>query len=152
MLAGRADIAVEDTLVFGQLTQNPRYEDLTSLPRFSIPEDLCVMAPNTPEGGLLISILNKSIRCLTDEALSRIVLNNTVAAPSQLTWQDVLYKYRAALLVGGILLILLVGVLAGALAQRHRHVNQLCAANARLEQAVRETQQANRAKGRFLAA
>lgn len=150
VVAGKADIAVEDTLVFGQLTQNPRYENLTSLPRFSIPEDLCVMAPNTREGGLLISILNKSIRCLTDETLSRIVLNNTVAAPSQLTWQDVLYKYRSALAVGGVLLAILLGVLAGALAQRHRHVNQLCAANARLEQAVRETQQANRAKGDFL--
>ena len=150
VLGGKADIAIADSLVIGQFSQNPRYESLTSLPRFSLPENMCAAAGSGPEGELLISILNESIQCLDDQVLSRIVLNNTVAAPSQLAWQDLLYKYRSTLVVGGGLLVILLGVLAAALAQRHRHVNQLFAANRQLEQAVRETRQANQAKGDFL--
>ena len=63
-----------------------------------------IVGKNSDENKILMSIINKCITQIPSQEVSQITISHTVENGYQLTWTDVLYKFRYPLIVIFILL------------------------------------------------
>lgn len=156
ILSGTADVMLQNIYVARNSLQNAKYENLEIYPAYSFAEDMKIVA--LPDDTMLMSILNKTINCLTEEEKNEAVMANTIAKPYHPSTLETVYKYRVPLVVIGVMIMLLLTLLALIAIIRQRnykklsHTNQqLANANRQLADAVAQADNANRAKSLFLA-
>lgn len=117
---GEADVTSQNAYVVERFLQGPRYDELMVLPTISEVEKLVLALPADADPKLL-SMLNKSILRLPKSVVDQIVINNTVAKPYVISFEDFLIQYRIELITGGTLLLLCGVVFAGYLRQRRKN-------------------------------
>ncbi|MDO5560702.1 MAG: response regulator [Oscillospiraceae bacterium] len=152
LVNSQADILLQNVYVTNYLLQKPKYETLEILPTSFFTEKNCfAVRSSDPDSQLLISILNKSIKKITEDETDAVILKNTTARPYKFTLEDTYYRYRYAIMIISSLLIILLFVLISNNIMRRRHVKKMEAKNIQLAEVYRQTQVALRSKSDFLA-
>ena len=150
VLAGKADVLIQNTEIIGSLLQHPQFDELTTWnTRDAVKEDFGIAA-DASQDPMLMQILNKTIIALDHDKVHNITLKYTIGTPYQLTWQDLLHKYRATLSIAGLLLLVCLILGAFIMRQRQRHYRLLSQKNEQLSLAIEQAELASRAKSRFL--
>lgn len=149
VLNKEADLMMQNIYVVSAMLQQPRYEALEIVPVYSISEETCI-AGLTTQNPLIFSILNKTINVLDKNEIDQIIVNHTIAKQYKLTWRDILYKYKVAILLALILLFGVVGGTVWYLQKRERYLAMLEDKNKQLVEVLEQAERANRAKSTFL--
>lgn len=144
------DLMMQNIYVTNYLLQKPQYSDVEILPTTFFTETSCMAALSSTDERLL-SIINKCIQAIPEEAKNEIILANTTAKPYRLTASDVFFKYRAQILVFGVLIFLCIVLLIMIIVLRQRNFKSMAKKNEQLAEAVKQAESANGAKSRFLA-
>lgn len=150
VVSGDADVFIQNTYILGQLLQEPKYEELEILP-VRIMTEHTAMALLKADNPLLLSILNKAITGLDSAVVSSSLIEHTFATRYHMTLLDLLYKFRLEISVAAVLLFACFALLISLLVVKRRSELTLQRKNEELGTAIRQAQQANSAKSRFLA-
>ena len=149
--SGECDFMAQNVNVVTPLLQKPRYEGLTVLPNLSKEEPMGIVGKNSDENKILMSIINKCITQISSQEVSQITISHTVANGYQLTWTDVLYKFRYPLIVIFILLVASILFMIFWQEARRKSYLKIAEKNEQLLEAVDQANRANQAKSDFLA-
>ena len=106
LIAGDADMMLEDGNIINYYLQKPKYRDLSVASSFVFNEPLCIIG-NQNVDPRLFSVLDKTITSLQVNQISRIVTNWTTARPYVQTLGDILYRYKFTVMMLTVLAILL---------------------------------------------
>lgn len=147
---GNADIMLQNVYVVNYLLQKPKYESLNIFPQNFIDENSCIatLSKNNP---LLLSIINKTLAVIDDQQRRTIVLDNTIAKPYQFTLSDILYKYKAVLIVGILSLLILCLMFLVIFKMKIKNFQMMEEKNQQLMDTLIQADEASQAKSRFLA-
>lgn len=151
VLSGKADLMSQNINVITPLLAKPRYEELTLLPTFLTNESIGAVMLKSDEHKILIDIFNKCMATISDREMSQYAVNHMVTNGYRLSWSDWLYKFRypfsaIIILVFALLMMMYIYTLS-----KKNHLDVLEMKNRQLNRAIDEANQANEAKGRFLA-
>ena len=149
--SGECDFMAQNVNVVTPLLQKPRYEGLTVLPNLSKEEPMGIVGKNSDENKILMSIINKCITQIPSQEVSQITISHTVENGYQLTWTDVLYKFRYPLIVIFILLVASILFMIFWQEARRKSYLKIAEKNEQLLEAVDQANRANQAKSDFLA-
>ena len=147
---GNADIMLQNVYVVNYLLQKPKYESLNIFPQNFIDENSCIatLSKNNP---LLLSIINKTLAVIDDQQRRTIVLDNTITKPYQFTLSDILYKYKAVLIVGILSLLILCLMFLVIFKMKIKNFQMMEEKNQQLMDTLIQADEASQAKSRFLA-
>ena len=155
---GKADAAVQNVSVLTALLQHPEFNNLSVWFNFEneYEQGYCA-ASRASADPRLISIVNKGIAALGAEEVRSIVVRRTYAEPEEMTLRDYISKYKVALPLA-LLLLLVCGTGAfwylrtkqRTLTTLKKANEELLEANARAVAATEEARRASEAKSDFL--
>ena len=97
VMTGKADFAVINKYIATYHLQKPYYSEIGETQTYSISQESCIAARRGSEA--LISIMNKGLEGVEGKELSNILMDFTVANPYQMTWRDILYRYRVSMII-----------------------------------------------------
>ena len=100
---------------------------------------------------MLLSIINKTLAVIDDQQRRTIVLDNTIAKPYQFTLSDILYKYKAVLIVGILSLLILCLMFLVIFKMKIKNFQMMEEKNQQLMDTLIQADEASQAKSRFLA-
>ena len=155
---GKADAAMQNVSILTAMLQHPEFSDLSVWYSFNNEGQYHYsVASALAADPSLVSIVNKGIAALDNDEVQSVVIKNTYAAQIDMTMRDYLCKYRVALPVTLLLLLVcVVGIVIG-FTTKQRHLKALkkangalIKANAAAKAAIRESKRANAAKTEFL--
>ncbi len=176
LLAGKADAVLQNQYMTERILGKPIYEELRVVAAASIGDSQCLACivpinsdqKNTvsDDTALLLSVINKGIACLDADQVSFVTIKRAAENAYQFTVWDTLYRYRFAIT----LLLISVLVIAVLLRKNHllrlKHAEQLAtqerarelaAINARMAEqqlllvdSLKQAEEGNRAKNTFL--
>ena len=147
---GEADMMIQNTLIVSALLQQPRFAGLTIWPSSNqAVEDYCLIGLSQQDPRL-ISIINKTLAVLNKKDLQNIVLKHTASAPYKMTLTDIFYKYRTAMAIITLLLLVCLYTAWYAFQQKQQNIVTLSSKNQQLANAIHQAEYANTAKSRFL--
>jgi len=143
LLAGKADAVLQNQYVTERILCKPIYEDLQVVAAASIGDSQCLacIVPASSEKenlisedtALLLSVINKGIAGLDEDQVSFVTIKRTAENAYQFTVWDTLYRYRFAITM------LLLSVLVIALLLRKNHqLRQKHAEQLAIQQRARE--------------
>lgn len=131
VLKGEADVLLQSQYAVEKLLAKPKYDQLVTIPETGLKEELCLAAVLYPDSkgvmdpvlsdDRLINILNKAIQKISDEEMNNIIISYTAGIPYQVTVSDFLYRFRVALVI--ILLLLVIGIVLAVTAWRLHNKN-----------------------------
>ena len=147
----RVDFMAQNVNIVALLMQNPHYSDITVLPTFIMQENVGLLCGKSEEHKILIHIINKCIHQLSGQELSEYTANNTIQLGYRMTWRDVVYRFRVAIVVIAILFLASMMLLIFWQTARHRAYVDTREKNRLLLEAVGQANRANQAKSDFLA-
>ena len=150
VLDGKADIMMQNTYIVASLLQHPQFDGLTIMTTSTLATEDYSLVADAAQDPILISILNKTIASLSKDDIHNIILKYTVAAPYQMTVQDILHKYRTTLAVAAFLLFICLILASYAFRQKRQSIRTLSHTNEQLSQAIEQAELATQAKSRFL--
>ncbi|MDD3335318.1 MAG: response regulator [Eubacteriales bacterium] len=150
VVAGEADVFIQNTYILGRMLQEPKYENLDILPVQIMTEHTAMAVPKT-ENPLLLSILNKAIIGLDKAVVNSSLIEHTFATRYHMTFLDLLYKFRLEISIIAVLVLACFVLLIALAAVRRRGERVLVKKNEELSTAIRQAQQASTAKSQFLA-
>lgn len=148
--SGEVDMMMQNVYVTSYILQKPQYSDVQILPTTFLTEKNCIAVLSNVDERLM-SIINKCVEALPEGKLNEVILANTTANPYQLTTSDVLYKYRVQILIIVVLVLICVGLLVITILLRQHNYHVVEIKNQQLADAVKQAEEANSAKSRFLA-
>lgn len=139
---GKIAAFANSSYVINWMLENPRYEALTSTHYENIPlqYDICGHAKDT----LLLSILNKGIRTISEDEQDAMILSGSKLTMDDFTVGDRLYIYRTQIVAAAAVLLLL---FAAALIYNHTRTVYI----REIKESNRKQAEASRAKSEFLA-
>ncbi len=150
ILAGEADILLQNLYVVRNALQSPRFDSLEIFPVYQV-EECMKLVTLGGEDPVLVAVLNKAISAITDEELNDIIVAHTIAKPYHITWRDTFYKFRLPIRIIGLLFCIVLGLCTFILVIRHRNVKRIQAKNIQLGEAYEQARVASQAKSDFLA-
>jgi len=176
LLAGKADAALQNQYTMERILCKPIYEDLQIVATASIGDSQCLacLVPvnedkeNFISGDVshLMSILNKGIASLDKDQVSFLIIKETAENTYQFTMWDMMYRYRFAMtiLIISLLLILFLLRRNRILSMKHseqiaaqQRAKELAAINARMKEqqlllidSLKHAEEGNRTKNTFL--
>ncbi len=176
LLSGKADAVLQNQYTIERMLYKPVYEDLQIVATASIGDSQCLacLVPidenrqNSISGdiSLLISILNKGIASLDQNQVSFLIIKETAENAYQLTMWDIMYRYRLAMTILFISLLLILVLLRRNRILSLKHSEQLAAQqrakelatiNARMQEqqlllmdSLKHAEEGNRTKTDFL--
>lgn len=104
-----ADISIQDSYILTYLLQKPKFfNELQECTGEPLENKMCLFASDKNE--LLISILNKTLKYISQEEKNKLITEEILKKPYKQQWDDILYNYRGVL-AGGSLSIILVAVI-----------------------------------------
>ncbi|MDD3222563.1 MAG: response regulator [Clostridia bacterium] len=149
VMAGDADIFIQNTHILSLLLQEPEYEELDILPVQMMTEHTAMVMERS-ENSELLSIINKCIDRMDEATISSSLIEHTFASPYKYTMSDFIYKFRVQIIIITCLVLFCFGLLICVVAVRRRSEMKLQKQNALLADAVTQAERANMAKSQFL--
>ncbi len=176
LLSGKADAVLQNQYTIERILCRPIYEDLQIVATASIGDSQCLgcLVPISGDGSnlvsddttLLLSILNKGIASLDQSQVSFLIIRETAENAYQFTIRDTIYRYRYAMFILFISLLVILFLLRRnrILSQKRseqiateRRAKELAAINARMKEqqlllmdALKRAEEGSRAKTTFL--
>lgn len=176
LLSGKADAVLQNQYTIERLLSKPIYENLQIVAAASIGDSQCLASlvpidedkKNLISGdiSLLLSILNKGIASLDENQVSFLIIKETAENAYQFTMWDMIYRYRFAMTILFVSLLLILILLRRNHLLRLKHSEQLAAQqrakelvdiNARMKEqqlllmdSLKRAEEGNRAKTSFL--
>ncbi len=148
---GEVDVFLQNEYVIRNLLLSPRYNGLIINSVFSWPEEDILIGERTTTDPRLISIINKSIACLSSAEVSNLVLASSSESNYSYTAADIFYQYKAPIVVGIIAIAVIAVLLVLYSRSRRRYAEELVEKNTRLQESIEAANAANSAKSEFLA-
>lgn len=117
---GEADILLQNQYVIVPFLSKPIYENMVTIPVEGLEDKLCLspiiyqkknIADIVLSDVRLISILNKSIRQIEDQEVTKIIVKQTTERQYQYVLEDFLYQYRYFIIALGIIVIMLAAII-----------------------------------------
>ncbi len=137
LLSGKADAVLQNQYTIERILGKPIYEDLQIVATASIGDSQCLasLVPIDKDGknlisddvSLLLSILNKGIATLDQNQVSFLIIKETTENTYQFTMWDMMYRYRAAIMILFISLPLILFLIRKNHILRVKHSEQLAA-------------------------
>ncbi len=137
LLSGKADAVLQNQYTIERILGKPIYENLQIVATASIGDSQCLasLVPVDADGGnlisddvsLLLSILNKGIAGLDQNQISFLIIKETTENTYQFTMWDMMYRYRAAIMILFISLLLILFLIRKNHILRLKHSEQLAA-------------------------
>ncbi len=176
LLSGEADAVLENQYMINRILCRPIYENLQIVAAASIGDSQCLacLVPVSDDGqsiisddtALLLSVLNKGIASLDQSQVSFLIIRKTAENAYQFTMWDMMYRYRHALAVLLISLMMIFVLLRKNHLLRlkrseqiatQRRAEELAAINAHMKEqqlllmdALKRAEEGNRARTTFL--
>lgn len=134
---GQADALLQNQYVVTDYLARPKYADMTTIPVENFDDQLCLSPVINQEVGVenpllsddrLISILNKSIRQISEDDLAKMIIKQTSEGQYRYTFGDFAYQNRHMLTVLGLVLCMLVLICIHVVKVKHKS-NRLIAEN-----------------------
>lgn len=150
ILAGEADILLQNLYVARNALQSPRFDSLMIFPVYQLDEDMKLVMPGN-EDPALMSVLNKTINSITGEELNDIIITHTIAKPYHITWRDTFYKFRTPVSIIGLLFLIVLGLCLLIYVIRRKNTKHIRVKNVQLAEAYEQARIASQAKSDFLA-
>jgi len=110
VLDGEADIAVQDSYVVSYALQSSKFsEKLVEYPGEEVVNKMCLLVSAQDE--VLLQILNKTIRFITESEVESLVTKEILLNPYQITFADFMHQNKESLLIAaaGIVILLVIG-------------------------------------------
>jgi signal transduction histidine kinase/CheY-like chemotaxis protein len=148
---GEADFFAQNMNVLKPYLLDAHYEDMILFPILIMDENAGIVGNNTAESRILFAILDQCIGTLTQEEITQITLDYTTRIENELTFADMLYRFRYSVIAIVVLVGTVIGLLLAYILQRRKSYRQLERKNSQLADAVAGADRANQAKSRFLA-
>ncbi len=148
---GEVDFMAQDTGVLTSFLKKPIYENFSVLPNFFMELKMVVVGLNIEEHVLCIELIDKGIATISEREMAQYIMNHTLLNTYQLTWKDIIYKFRYSLIVLVFLLVLVFVMIGISVVVRNRHYTLIQSKNIELGKAVAQANSANEAKSAFLA-
>ena len=104
---GEADITIQSEYVCTYLLQNPKHDELAIVRNISLEGDACFVANNKIDP-IVLSIINKTLRCISTSSKNSIINEYTIANAYKMSLWELIYAYRKNI----IFIILLFGAVA----------------------------------------
>ena len=150
VVQGKADMLMQNTYIVSALLQQPRFDTLAIWSNSNMPEeDYCIVSRSN-EDPRLISIIDKTLATITPDQMESLILKRTAATPYELTFQDVLHKYKSTIIITVCLLMLCLMLALYAFEQKRKNISILEIKNTQLRSAISQAEYANHAKSQFL--
>ena len=149
--AGKADFMAQNKNVITPLLSDPHYEGLTVLPTFFMQENLGVVCNNTEKNRTLINIFDKCADTFTEDEISQFTVNHTIKNGYKASFGDFVYKFRYALIVVCVLLMLICFLVAVTFNIKRHNYAIILRKNEQLADAVNHAESASNSKSQFLA-
>ncbi len=150
ILAGEADILLQNMYVVRNALQSPRFDSLMIFPVYQVDESMKLVMLDG-EDPVLVSVLNKAISAITDDELNDIIIAHTIAKPYHITWRDTFHKFRLPIRIIGLLFCVVLCLCVVILILRHKNMKRIQAKNVQLAEAYEQARVASQAKSDFLA-
>ena len=160
VISGKADGILYNQYVLERNLNRPQYEELRMVPGISVDEKLSISPVDYAQqdknkdlinsNPLLISILNKSIEAISQDEISHIIINNTIAQKQELSIRDFVYRFRLPIIIVGILLTACIFLLVIINIIKQKNLKKITEKNIQLAEAVAQADRASVAKGQFL--
>lgn len=135
LLVGKADTVLQNQYMTERILSKPIYEDLQVVAAASIGDSQCFACivpinsdePNniSDDTALLLSVLNKGIACLDSEEVSFVTIKETTENAYRFTVWDILYRYRFAIIMLLISVLMIAVLLRKNHLLRQKHAEQL---------------------------
>ena len=151
VLDGKADFVAQNVNVLKPYLANPHYEGMAVLPTFFMEEETGIVTTHSREHELVIGVFNRCLETITQKELSQFAVNHTVGNAYQMTWRDVIYKFRYSFFAIVLLVLLIFALMGAFIISRRKSYRRLEEKNIQLGDAVAQANDANQAKSRFLA-
>ncbi len=176
LLSGKADAVLQNQYTIERILSKPIYEDLQVVATASIGDSQCLacIVPISEDKEsmvsddtlLLQSILNKGIASLDQNQISFLIIKETAENTYQFTLWDMMYRYRLAMTILFISLLLIFVLVHKNRLLRRKHLEQvaaeqraqeLAAINARMKEqqlllmdSLKHAEEGNRTKNTFI--
>lgn len=127
-----ADALLQNQYVVSPWLVKPVYSGMITIPAESLEDRLCISPVIYQEKGVeesyladerLIDILNKSIRRIPEEEISKIIISQTSENLYTYTFQDFLYQYRFPLMALAVIVTILLALLCYVIEMRKESVS-----------------------------
>ena len=135
LLTGKADAVLQNQYTTERILCKPIYEDLQVVATASIGDSqclACIVPLDTDNKNnlsndttLLLSVINKGIACLDADKISFITIKETTENTYQFTMGDILYRYRFAITMLLISVLIIIVLLRKNHLLRQKHAEQL---------------------------
>lgn len=161
VVKGETDCTLQNQYIADYQFNKPKYENLEAIPNSGYYERFSLLS--VPDSGvtnqsMLTSIIDKSIKKISEEDTQQSIIKYTTAMPYQLSLGEVCYKYRGPFIIILLLLMSLFAVVIIYIRSRNQKLRLIRDTNQKLEEknsqlsiAIVQADQANRAKSDFLA-
>ncbi|MDD5934579.1 MAG: transporter substrate-binding domain-containing protein [Clostridiales bacterium] len=153
---GKADVMLQNLYIIRECLQSPLFDNLEMFPAYEFEENEKIVA--LPQNSILISIINKTLKIVTDEEVNDIVYENTIGKPYHPSISEFIHRYLVPLIGIAVLLITIFFLILRMMWIRQRNYQEMLKINTKLEttnqvlnHAVKQADQANLAKSEFLA-
>lgn len=151
VLDGKVDFTAQNINVVTPLLENPHYDGMMVLPTFFMEERLGMVTSKTESSQVVMGIIDKCIKSLSETELSQIAVNHTINNGYRMTLGDLVYKLRYTLIVVAVLVVACIIMLVSYLGLRQRSYRALETKNRQLVEMAQKAEDASHAKGQFLA-
>lgn len=151
VLAGKADFLAQNVNVLTRIIQDPHNEEISVLPTYFMTENMGIVGNRNEDNRILFSIMDKCINTITAKQKSQFTVNHTVSNAYQMSWSDVVYKFRFPFIAIGILVSMIVVLTFCLNMVKKKGYIRLKEKNIQLGEAVAQADNANRSKSEFLA-
>ena len=129
--------------------QNPRFSELTVVDAYQFKQQASIGMLDG-DNTVLMSIINKCISELEQEKINSLITEYATASKYSLSLGDTIYKYRVQILIVVYMLIICFALLILYITTKRKSEQKLKANNAKLNEAVRSAEEANKYKSDFL--
>lgn len=147
--SGKADFAAENILMAEYLRQKPAFANMTEATDSRVRQTF-VFAFSQDTDPRLISIINKSLVCLTSDDISHIVSSFVSEHRYEFTLADTVRNNFAAICIIAVIIAAVTVILCMLSAYREKNRRRLAAVNAKLEEAVADANRATKQKNEFV--
>lgn len=147
--SGKADFAAENILMAEYLRQKPAFANMTEATDLRVRQAF-VFAFSQDTDPRLISIINKSLICISSDDISHIVSSFVSDHRYEYTLADTIASNITAICITAVIIIAVTVLLCMLSAYREKNRRRLAAINSKLEEAVADANYATKQKNNFI--
>ncbi len=148
-MSGEADLCFNQKLNLSYDLENPHYEELKITTAFALELDTCI-ASCSGDNEMLMSIIDEGLGQITEHERNYILMDFTLGNTYELTFSDIIYKYRFTFSILALLMFCILASVLGLFVSRQVRIQKIRKVNIQLLEALEVARQAGEAKGILL--